>query len=411
MIANFLIIAAWFGCILIGGCSILYDFVGGSFVDEPSEFNHLASSGAKELVAEAFADLGPKPIVDFHVHLIGRNVNPNWLSWTHPVQRTRTMVYLSAAGVEPKHEITQPYVVRLIELIKAIPQRGRYFLVALDRHYRLDGTVDWEHTLYYMSNESVYRKAMEHPDLFVPVISIHPYREDAIAELTRWAQKGCRYVKWIPNTMGLDPSSDRLDNYYQTMKKFGMTLLSHSGEKKGFPDAKAFQHLGNPLLLKKPLDIGVKVVIFHSATPGKYKDLDHPTRNKKVFGFDLLIRMLENPAYQGLLFGEISAITFFNHLDRPLRILLEREDLHKRLVNGSDYPLPGINLLIRTSKLVEAGFITKTEANFLDEIYGYNPLLFDFVLKRTVRHPVNGRQFPPTLFELPPELSIPLLKK
>jgi hypothetical protein len=36
-------------------------------------------------------------------------------------------------------------------------------------------------------------------------------------------------------------------------------------------------------------------------------------------------------------------------------------------------------------RLVEFGFITSDEQKILQEIYNYNPLLFEFAVKRTIR--------------------------
>src|SRR5207302_1072578 len=78
---------------------------------------------------------------------------------------------------------------------------------------------------------------------------------------------------------------------------------------------------------------------------------------------------------EGLLFADISAMTQYSRIGGPLTTILQREDLHDHLVNGSDYPLPAINLLIRTRALVQHGYITKDERAWLNEIYDYNPLL------------------------------------
>ena len=59
------------------------------------------------------------------------------------------------------------------------------------------------------------------------------------------------------------------------------------------------------------------------------------------------LRMMEEPRYQGLLFGEISALTQWRRLD-VLETLLDRPELHARLVDGSDYPLPGVNSAVWT---------------------------------------------------------------
>jgi mannonate dehydratase len=114
--------------------------------------------------------------------------------------------------------------------------------------------------------------------------------------------------------------------------------------------------------------------------------------------------MMDEPGYEGLLFGEISAITFYNRLGEPLKKILERQDLHHRIINGSDYPLPGVNFLLRTSTLAGEGYITEEEAEWLNEIYGFNPLLFDFVVKRTLRHPETGEKLSPSVFMMPEAL-------
>ena len=85
-------------------------------------------------------------------------------------------------------------------------------------------------------------------------------------------------------------------------------------------------------------------------------------------------------------------------LSGEVTTILEREDLHERRVNGSDYPLPAVNVLIRTKPLVKRGYIEPDERDNLNEIYDYNPLLFDFVLKRTLRLPGTNRRLPAAIF-------------
>ena len=118
----------------------------------------------------------------------------------------------------------------------------------------------------------------------------------------------------------------------------------------------------------------------------------------RVPNFDLFLRLMSEKRYEGLLFADISAMTQYNRIGRPLTTILKREDLHERLVNGSDYPLPAVNLLIRTSALVRQGYITKDERACVNEIYDYNPLLFDFVLKRTMKLPGTQRSLPAQVF-------------
>ena len=64
-----------------------------------------------------------------------------------------------------------------------------------------------------------------------------------------------------------------------------------------------------------------------------------------------------------------------------------------------------MNVLVRTSALQDAGLIGEEKQRALNLIYHYNPLLFDFVLKRTIRHPETGEQLPASMFMIPPELE------
>ena len=80
-----------------------------------------------------------------------------------------------------------------------------------------------------------------------------------------------------------------------------------------------------------------------------------------------------------------------------LKALLETEAWHGRLVNGSDYPLPGVVPLISLRKLRKRGFLDETAAQVLEQVRQHNPILFDFMLKRLLRS--DGKRFSPTIFE------------
>ena len=125
--------------------------------------------------------------------------------------------------------------------------------------------------------------------------------------------------------------------------------------------------------------------------------MDNPD-GPRVPNFDLFLRLVEDERYRGLVFGDISAMTLFTRCGRSLRTVLERPELHRALVYGSDYPVPAIDILVQTGKLVSRGYITDAQATALDEIYAANPLLFDFVLKRTLRAPGSDKGFSAEIF-------------
>ena len=62
-------------------------------------------------------------------------------------------------------------------------------------------------------------------------------------------------------------------------------------------------------------------------------------------------------------------------------------------------------MLIRTGAFARAGYISVEERRALNEIYEYNPLLFDFVLKRTLHLPgKDDARFAPEVFMAKPGL-------
>jgi len=388
----------------------LLDLAGGAFRLKPEDLDNDLGSAARRLVDEALSGFEPGELVDCHVHLLGLGhsgggafVNPAMQSWMHPVRHLKFLVYLSAAGIRDLNQADEQFVERLSRLVGGIPGGVRTYLLAFDKHYNQDGTPNLVKTDFYVPNEYAVAVAARYPDYFVATASVHPYREDALEELESCAARGVRIVKWLPNAMGMNPGDPRIDPFYRKMKELGMTLLTHAGEEKAVESGEA-QRFGNPLLLRRPLEMGVRVIIAHCASLGRNPDLDR-RNGPLVDNFDLFLRLMGEQEYHGLLFGDISAMTQFNRLPRPLQVILERRDLHSRLVNGSDYPLPAVNIVVRLKSLVRAGLIDGGQGELLSEIYDYNPLLFDFVVKRTVRLPRTEQGFPADMFRRRPELE------
>ena len=377
--------------------------LGGAFRNEPEELKDRLSTKSADLVKRAYDEIDSARLVDHHTHIAGIGtgnsnnfVNAKMRSWAHPFHHLKFKVYLSAAGVDDVADADAGMVKRLVNLVRHLPNAGKHRLLAFDKNYSPDGSPNLEKTEFYVPNEYVFKLAEQYPDLFIPNISVNPYRPDALEELERWARRGARIVKWLPNAMGIDPSDSRCDSFYQKMKELDLILLSHGGEEKAV-EADEDQKLGNPLLLRRALDAGVKVIVAHCAGLGDNEDLDDPHK-RRISNFDLFLRLMDDKRYEGLVFADISAMTQFNRIGKPLDTILSRSDLQERLVNGSDYPLPAINVLIRTNPLVKRGYIAADERTCLNEIYDYNPLLFDFVLKRTIKLPGTQKRLPAAIF-------------
>jgi len=132
----------------------------------------------------------------------------------------------------------------------------------------------------------------------------------------------------------------------------------------------------------------------HCASTGDDEDFDNG--NRRVSSLELFGRLMDTPDYKTLAYGEISALTLVNHA-WAIKPVLARTDWHDRLVNGSDYPLPAIMPLINTRQLYQKGLLDREHLPFLQALKRYNPLMFDFALKRLIRY--NDNTFSPSIFE------------
>ena len=354
------------------------------------------------LVRSAWDGIDFERFWDAHVHLVGVGdgghgvwFNPAMDSLWSPVQYLRKQFYLNASCADGKANIDARYVQRLAALHGDLPAGARLMLLAFDYYCDERGQPVPELSTYYAPNNYARDVAQRHPDSFEWIASIHPYRPDAVEQLEWAAAHGARAVKWLPPAMGMDPASARCDRFYDALVKWKLPLLLHTGEELAV-HAKENQALGNPLRLRRPLDRGVRVLAAHCASLGSDVDLDRGEHASPRPSFDLFARLMGEPRYEGLLFGEISAMTQVNRLGRPLREILTRTEWHDRLINGSDYPLPAVMPIFSLKRLVTLGYLKPDETRILSNVRRYNPLLFDFLLKRLLAF--NGSRLPARVF-------------
>lgn len=399
--------------LLTSGCTSPIHLVGGASKRNPAEYPDRLSPTARKLAHEVYRDVTPSRLADYHVHLVGLGeggsgcyANPRMRSWAHPFHHLRFLVYCSAGGVGDPAKCESQYVTRLEALVRTAP--GRFLLLAFDENRSSQGLVVPEKTEFHVPNDFPIQLATRSPGHFAAAGSVHPYRPDAMAELRRLHAKGVRVIKWLPNAMGIDPSDPRCDPFYEEMRRLDMTLLTHGGVEAAV-DAEKDQCLGNPQHLKRALDRGVKVVVAHCASLGKGDDHEAPPGSPQVENWKLLLRMMDDPRWRHLLFADLSATTQVNRSPEFVRTLLTRRDLHHRLVNGSDYPLPAVNIVISLRHWVRAGLLDPDDAASLRELYQVNPLVFDYALKRRLRviHPDGTvSRYSPGIFEENP--AVPL---
>lgn len=265
--------------------------------------------------------------LDMHVHTAGIGAGGSGAFVNREMQENfRFSVYLVAFGVDLE-ELESRGDAIVIERISAQVAASRRVekavILALDGVVDADGKLDREATQVYVPNDFVARETRRHGNLCFGA-SVNPYRHDALARLREVRAQGAMLVKWIPNTMRIDPADPAIAPFYEELVALDLPLLSHAGQERSF--ASASDKFGDPERLALPLSIGVTVIAAHIGTTGASEGEDN---------FERILPMFER--YSNL-YADISSLTQVNRLGF-LGKALAVPGLDARLVYGTDWPL------------------------------------------------------------------------
>jgi mannonate dehydratase len=304
--------------------------------------------------------------------------------------------YLNAACVDPAlKNVDRDYLLRLRALMADFPAGMKSMVMAFDRTHDEAGRPQPERSAFYLPNTYARDIAAAHGARIAWVASIHPYRQDTAEAVADVVRQGALAVKWLPPAMGIDPASPLCNRFYDAMVKHDLPLITHGGEERAVEGAHR-PAFGNVLRLRRPLERGVRVVVAHCASMGRDVDLDAGSTGAEVECFQLFERLMATREFDGRLFGDISALPQTNRFAYLERILKHRE-WAGRLVNGSDYPLPGVFPLFSVDAFVERNWLKAEVGEHLKQVREGNPLLFDFLLKRHLQ--IDGLKFGNDVFE------------
>jgi uncharacterized protein len=352
------------------------------------------------LVMSAWSGLDAGKVWDTHCHIFGNGdsgsglwFNPKMEQLWRPLGYLQREFYINASCTDdsPGHA-DRSFVARLLAQCRGMAPGFHVLLFAFDWARDDTGAPLREHSTFYVPDEYAAGLAASHPDSFQWVASIHPYDPQALDRLDAAVARGARAIKWLPSAQNIDPADARCDRFYAKLVELDLPLIAHAGDERavdGFGE-----HLGNPLRLRRPLDAGVRVVVAHCASLGSARS--DAAGAVELSNFALFTQLMEEARYEGRLFGDISAITQFNRKE-VIAPLLARPDWHARLLNGSDYPLPGVVPLVSLEGLVELQLLDATAVEPLRRLRERNVLLYDFVLKRSLRR--DGQGFATSVFE------------
>jgi hypothetical protein len=359
-----------------------------------------------DLLDATFDGLDPAALWDVHAHLLGTGdsgsgctIHPSMTEGWHPLERLRRVTIMSAAGVPgnavDRGSVDRIYVERLRKLAAGFPPGARWLLFAFDRALDDAGRERPEWTTFHVPDAYARQVADRTPERFGWVASIHPLRPDALERLDQALAGGALAIKWLPSAMAIDLRDRRLAPFYARLATSRTPLIVHCGEERAVPGA-GRDDLGNPLLMRAPLQAGVRVIAAHCASSGHALDLDQRRPTSRP-AFELFARLMDEPEWRDRLLGDISALFQVNRRADVWRTVLRRTDWHPRLLHGSDYPLPGVGLLYSTALLVHEGLLDAADVAPLERLRRHNPLLFDLALKRRVAW--RGERLSPLVFD------------
>ncbi len=274
--------------------------------------------------------MNPKPDltkpIDMHVHVVGNGTGGTgcWLrvgGWHRPLAALMLRHIGLPAGAM-KGDLDRLYIERLLALVRG-SSLGAAVILAQDDVHDERGRVMVGVGSFYVPNDYVLALARKHFE-FLPAVSIHPARSDALEELDRCVAAGAVMMKCLPNCQNIDCNDRRFTKFWERMAELKLPLLAHTGGEHTLPVVRP--EFASPRALTLPLECGVTVIAAHSGTKSGLFDPEY------FHVFAELTRRFPN------LYGDTSA---FNVPIRGRHVAAcLQHPLTSRLVHGSDFPVP-----------------------------------------------------------------------
>ena len=239
---------------------------------------------------------------------------------------------------------TDEYFALLYKLFVSSKETEGIVLLALDAVYK-DGAADEIKTDLWVSNTFLAgrvkqlnsqllkeKQPKKRNKRFYLGASVNPNGPKALEELEKAiSNPDTVLIKWIPSAQHIHVPAVN-DDFYLMMKKGKMPLLCHVGPEYSFPEGirnKAEDDFRN---LRRPLDMGVKVIAAHCASPV------FPLKDPNEMADFYKLMKEYNTTDDVRLWADTSALS----LSTRLPFIKEILDTFpaKWLVHGTDFPIP-----------------------------------------------------------------------
>jgi uncharacterized protein len=258
-----------------------------------------------------------------HVHVLGNGksgsgcrFSTRW--WQQPFLRIMARhIGLRVSSQDPY--LDGIFIERLLAWIRDSSIEKAVILACDDVHDR-NGNRHLGASGLYVPNDYVLTLSRRHPE-FLPGVSVHPARRDALEEIERCAAAGAVLVKLLPCVQIVECNDKRYRGFWESLARLRLPLLAHTGGEFSLPTHR--RDLQSVETLRLPLECGVTVIAAHCGAPALPWDKDYFDQ------FDRMRRLFPN------LFGDVSALSQCTHL----RTIERLREAPQQLLYGSDYPV------------------------------------------------------------------------
>ncbi len=264
--------------------------------------------------------------IDAHVHIVGnaRGGNGCWVR-SSPLRWPLQAIMLRHIGLPIsalEGDLDALFAAQLLRFVRESSLDAAVIL-AQEQVYDSHGKLMEDYGTAYVPNDYVLRLARENPE-FLPAVSIHPARPDAIDELERCLVAGAVMMKCLPNCQNIDCSDRRFTKFWERMAEAKLPLLAHTGGEHTLQVVRA--EFSDPTYLESPLQCGVTVIAAHAANKSGLVDPNY---------FPKLVALMER--YPNLYADNSAFNANFRGSVTPQCL---RAPVAERIVHGSDYPVP-----------------------------------------------------------------------
>ncbi len=218
----------------------------------------------------------------------------------------------------------------------------RYVLLAFDAVHGDDGHCPALPQLreelgndIYTSNSLVRDLCRRSPERFLFGASVHPYRADAVACVDEVFAAGACLLKWLPLHQNIDLADPRTLAVLHRCAALGLPALVHCGDEFTLATQRPAQRPVGRLLetLRQLRREGAMpcTIVAHAATPvSPFGDRESHC---------VLLEALRGEFADAPLYADISALATWVKTGF-LRRLARTQELHHKLLFGSDFPIP-----------------------------------------------------------------------